>query len=270
MIYKYAIDKLANKGINAKLLIFNFHNIACEDDILSSNSLSIEKFKTNLNWINETFDILPLDTAIERCLDGTLDRASACLTFDDGYESHYSIVKPLLEKINAKGTFFISSEHLEQNLLWHDLLCVFDVLSSDKDKQELSSLVSTLIEKEFQYCRDQIEFVVKYLTLETRKPILEYLRKFIPNDLEAKMMSKKQIVELHKAGHNIGAHTADHPILALESENTAQQQIVSSIQFLSRLLDQDIDTFAYPNGKSNKDYSATHIGLLQQTQLEAQ
>ena len=41
-------------------------------------------------------------------------------TFDDGFEECYTIIAPLLEKYNCRGTFFINANYIESNLEYQD------------------------------------------------------------------------------------------------------------------------------------------------------
>lgn len=43
------------------------------------------------------------------------DQLKVCLTFDDGFETDYTIALPLLIESNAKATFFIVKEYLEKS-----------------------------------------------------------------------------------------------------------------------------------------------------------
>lgn len=46
---------------------------------------------------------------IDEASSGARNARYVCLTFDDGCESHHSVVLPYLEKCNAKATFFVVS-----------------------------------------------------------------------------------------------------------------------------------------------------------------
>lgn len=62
-----------------------------------------------------------------------------------------------------------------------------------------------------------------------------------------------QIREMQRAGMEIGAHSIDHPDLAIASEREQQHQIAGSITAIQEALGQPVITFAYPAGKSSPD-----------------
>jgi peptidoglycan/xylan/chitin deacetylase (PgdA/CDA1 family) len=71
------------------------------------------------------------------------------------------------------------------------------------------------------------------------------------------------------AGMSIGAHTVTHPILANLDDNTARGEILESKVYLERLLREPVNLFAYPNGKPTRDYTATHVDMIQNLGFEA-
>lgn len=40
-------------------------------------------------------------------------KGAVCITFDDGYATHYNVVRPLFNARNQKATFFVTSEHVD-------------------------------------------------------------------------------------------------------------------------------------------------------------
>jgi peptidoglycan/xylan/chitin deacetylase (PgdA/CDA1 family) len=78
----------------------------------------------------------------------------------------------------------------------------------------------------------------------------------LPGDL---MMTSRQVVELHRNGMTVGAHTATHPILLKLTSTAAQDEIASGKAALEQLISAPVTLFAYPNGKPNQDYREEHV-----------
>ena len=91
-------------------------------------------------------------------------------------------------------------------------------------------------------------------------------REELPNDL---MMRSDQVLALHRAGMQIGAHTVSHPILARLDDEPARGEIVASKQTLENLLGARIGLFAYPNGKPDEDYSSASVRLVREAGFDA-
>ncbi|MFK7805328.1 MAG: polysaccharide deacetylase family protein [Anaerolineae bacterium] len=63
-----------------------------------------------------------------------------------------------------------------------------------------------------------------------------------------KMLSANQIVELHKNGIEIGAHTISHPHLDTVPESDAAREIQLSKIWLEAIIGERVYSFAYPHG----------------------
>jgi len=76
-------------------------------------------------------------------------------------------------------------------------------------------------------------------------------------------MSVDELKEVYDSGLvEIGAHTQNHPILANETETTAQYEIQSSILELNAILGVQVSSFAYPNGIPQIDFGKREMNLL--------
>jgi peptidoglycan/xylan/chitin deacetylase (PgdA/CDA1 family) len=83
------------------------------------------------------------------------------------------------------------------------------------------------------------------------------------------MMSDAQLRGMHLAGMEIGAHTAEHPILAVEDDAGAEKEIAAGRQVLQQLIDQSVDLFAYPNGQPGQDYDLRHVAMVEKLGFKA-
>jgi len=65
-------------------------------------------------------------------------------------------------------------------------------------------------------------------------------------------MTKDQIASLARAGHTIGLHTWDHTMVTKYKEAADwQKEIVEPKEKLQKIVDRDVEYFAYPNGVYN-------------------
>lgn len=105
---------------------------------------------------------------------------------------------------------------------------------------------------------------VKYLGLEERDQFLNRLMRLageppLPQNL---MMSSAQVIQLHRAGMEIGGHTMHHPILRLLPDAEAEAEIAGGRSRLQELIGAAVEVFAYPNGKPMQDYDERHVALV--------
>jgi peptidoglycan/xylan/chitin deacetylase (PgdA/CDA1 family) len=81
----------------------------------------------------------------------------------------------------------------------------------------------------------------------------------IPRNL---MLTSEELRSLRAMGIAVGAHTVSHPILARVPLADAEREISAGREHLQSLLDEQIDLFAYPNGKPEQDFTAAHARLV--------
>lgn len=63
------------------------------------------------------------------------------------------------------------------------------------------------------------------------------------------MMTQEQIIELHKAGFEIGSHTLSHPHLPQLTDKELEREISDSKKHLEDMLGNEVQSFAYPYGE---------------------
>ncbi|MBV6396431.1 MAG: hypothetical protein HFACDABA_02029 [Anaerolineales bacterium] len=73
-----------------------------------------------------------------------------------------------------------------------------------------------------------------------------------PEDEAAyRLLTLDQIFEMMEYGMEFGSHTSTHAILPILSEEQCWREIHASRESLSRMLDQPVTSFCYPEGKLN-------------------
>ncbi len=173
-----------------------------------------------------------------------------------------------LNHLGISGTFFATTQHLGKKLLWHDLLMLFEQHASVAEKEKFIRLLAEKVPSE-NFKNLTIEEKLKYLSLDNRLPLLDFIREKVNSLIQQPlMMTEEELVELEDQGHIVGAHTLNHPILSLESPQVARCEIEEDIKLLSSILNNKVQAFAYPNGKPNKDYENEHLKILQQLEID--
>ena len=87
-------------------------------------------------------------------------------------------------------------------------------------------------------------------------PVAGYFGKYakwsLKNNPDLKIISKSMLIELHKLGVEIGAHTMDHVKLTQINKSNAISQVKESKDTLEQILGKKISSFAYPHGDFNQ------------------
>src|SRR5262249_41476112 len=68
------------------------------------------------------FDVVTLEEAQKRIASGANDRATVCITFDDGYADNTLFAIPLLMRYGMPFTYFVSTDHVLRGATFpHDM-----------------------------------------------------------------------------------------------------------------------------------------------------
>jgi len=251
------------------LPVLYFHRVMPEPDPFCPDDWTADRFEELITGLNKYFSILSLDNAMAHLNNGTLPANALCLSFDDGYADNFEYAAPILQKVGAKGCFFVASEGTARGYLWNDKLafilretqhktltfneCTYDLTSLEKRANAYHSLVG----------------IIKIQENGEREKALTYIKDRLGNYTPPRcMMTDKQLITLQNQGHTIGAHTVTHSILSYQSDLVAKQEIEESISDLNSFLPKPVNFFAYPNGWYGKDFTTKHEDMLKQTSVE--
>ncbi len=221
-----------------------------------------------------SFKVLPLGEAASQLAKGTLPAGALCITFDDGYADNAEIALPILRRHGVKATFFVSTSFLDGGRMFNDSVieCVRGARGDMADLTEFALGPRSLAGPQARRrVVDELLPQIKYLGLDEREHFIARLARCLgtgrlPDDL---MMRSEQVVELHRAGMEIGGHTVRHPILRVLADAEAEAEIAGGRARLQDLLDAPVDVFAYPNGRPMQDYDARHVDMVRRLGFRA-
>lgn len=248
-----------------RLSVFAFHAVPRVSPSVPPD-LDLKGFEEILDFICEHFQVLPLDHVVQGMCSGRLPSRAACLTFDDGYQSWFDGVVPLLKSRNLHATFYITTGQLTHLPTWHErlaqcLLAMPDPVLSLPALGLAQMDVSDVLSRRRAY--ELLEGLLKYQPVDVREQLLAQLARMAKTPvLPVTPMSIQQLRELADAGFGIGAHTRTHPILTLCDERSAYEEISQVRETLTELTRVPVHAFAYPNGRPRADYTASHVAMV--------
>lgn len=243
------------------LAILAYRRVLAGPDPLFPERLDARRFEQQLRLLKRWFHLLPLSEAVRRLAERRLPPRAACLTFDDGYADHAAVVLPILQRHGAPAAFFVASGLLDGGWLWPDAVTemvrnapgerlnlgragfgVQDIACPQRRRAVISMLIAAL----------------EALPPEQRRErVLHMARRVSPT-----MLSADQLIALHRAGMQIGAHTVSHPILSALSNAQARAEIADCRARLQEITQAEVSLFAYPHGAPGRDFDARHVDML--------
>jgi len=263
--------RLAKNSSENKAVILNYHRVTYDSDNIYDDRLVASEFKEKMTFLKEHFNVVSLPELIARANSNTIKPLTVAITIDDGYEDGHSVILPILKELNLSAAFFIATDGIDKGCLWNDYI---STALKTTVKQQLEGyldfpifdLSTSELKRE---AHDIIHKKCKFLPLSERKLAIEQLLALLDvNVIHDEFLSSKQIKELHQAGMTIGAHTHQHPILNLESDEDSLQEIQRSKILLETIIDDEVKYFAYPNGKKNSDFNLNHQNMVKGLNFE--
>ncbi len=104
----------------APIISLFYHRVA--DEHPNDWTIATERFKNQIRWLRERYEIVTLEESQRRMGLATSDSPSVCITFDDGYADNCRTATPWLLEEGVPFTYFVATSHvLENRPFKHDL-----------------------------------------------------------------------------------------------------------------------------------------------------
>ncbi|OUR63166.1 hypothetical protein A9Q74_02880 [Colwellia sp. 39_35_sub15_T18] len=254
--------KVASKFTkNNKLAVLTYHQVSDVNSMHNLLSLDVELFEQHLVWLKRHFTVMDLNEAFHLMVTGNLPERAIVISIDDGYVDSYTTIFPLLQKHGLLASFFIATAGIDDGFLWDELVSssIMSVPNSMTHIEFENQKISLTTYNEKLIAIADIIKKIKYASIKQRNVLIdELLMQTGSSRCEQQFLSKEHIVTLHRANMCIGAHTVNHPILACESDEVAEQEMLVSKQALENIIGEQVNFLAYPNGKPSKDFNKVH------------
>jgi peptidoglycan/xylan/chitin deacetylase (PgdA/CDA1 family) len=250
------------------LSILIYHRVLARPDPLFTEQVDARRFEQHLRLLTRWFKVMPLSEAVRRLHQRTLPSRAACITFDDGYADNAEVALPILQRWRVPATFFVASGFLDGGCMWNDAV-VEVVRNAPGERLNLSRSGFGTYDIRCTVRRraviDMLLAALRYLPPDERLArVGSMARRFTPT-----MLSSDQVLALHRAGMEIGAHTVSHPVLTAISNADARAEIANSRARLQEIIQAPVRLFAYPNGKPGQDFEKRHSNMLRSQGFDA-
>ncbi len=197
-------------------------------------------------------DVISLDEAVERIRDpgrGRAGRRFVVITFDDGYADNFECALPVLERLEAPFTVYVTTDLVEGGgrLWWIGL----ERLIEENDVVDVAPMGRRFPTASFREKADALEAVTRWVWTDVgrRAPRLRAVFERHGLSSSAAGLSREQLRVLGRHPlATIGGHTSGHAWLAGLSEPEAYREMSDNKTFLENVCGRPVDHFAYPHG----------------------
>jgi len=256
---------LLNTAGKQRLAILIYHRVMPERDPMRPGEPTTIEFDWQMRLLREHFNPLPLSRAVELLGTGELPPRAVCVTFDDGYADNERLALPVLVRHGIPATVFVSTGYLNGGRMFNDTVIetLREVSGQELDLRDLGlGLHSVATPSERLATVDVLLRNIKRRDPAERTELVERVASYARSLPENLMMTDAQVRNLADSGLEVGAHTVSHPILASAQDSVAREEIRAGKAHLEDLLQREIHTFAYPNGKPGDDYERRHRDMV--------
>jgi peptidoglycan/xylan/chitin deacetylase (PgdA/CDA1 family) len=258
---------------DSKLMILAFHNISEASESLDESfqplnlrpENTIRQFELQLRCLKKWCKVVSLEEGIywmkkERVFRDKL----AVITFDDSYESFYTLAFPLLKKYDFPATVFLPTDFINsQRIFWWDELqqIMFYAVPSGESASVLIPVIGEKLAKQFyevgkdfkhkaQFL-ESLEFYLRNIEDELRQEKIEKLKELLLTDQHVKLakpgnLSWDQIAEMSREGISFGSHTCSHLNLKFASLERVKEELAKSKEIIEENIKAKVFSFAYP------------------------
>lgn len=261
----------------ARLVVLMYHDILSDVErsevpALDIDSPSASEFEAHMREIRQRYRVLSMRDVVREMQSGGLRKDTVVVTFDDGYESVYSLAYPVLRELDLPATLFVLTGWISRHntFWWQELRAV--VARSRFEGVEPKALREIVpawnndiprrpdpditfrrrfldhAEREFRSL-DEVELDDR---LSALRALLMPGRDAVP--VRDTALTWDQIHELGGNGFELAAHTCTHVNLRYADRTTAEHEIVRSREEIERHAGCDVVGFAYPYGKDVPHY----------------
>ena len=268
ILYTSSILPFYNRIRNKKqLTVVVYHRVLEKSDYRWRQadkewSVSTKFFTDSLMFYKKHYNPVTLEEVINAHINNEiLPNNSILITFDDGWKDNYDYAYPIVKECGVPITIFCTTGAINKAYLnWREVIYAITLLSPKNIKLFYEILTKHNIStNDIRTPHDIINKMSK--SIHKNKMINEV------NDLtsmlgdEPQMLSEQEIIEMSKDPLiSFGTHGHSHEPLA--SVIDAKNELLESKLILSKLINKDIETLAYPHSSTDQNIynDARNIG----------
>jgi peptidoglycan/xylan/chitin deacetylase (PgdA/CDA1 family) len=253
---------------NGRVCVVNYHRILEAKDPLLESEPDVATFRWQMALLAKCFNVIPLHDAVQLIGTGRMPPRAVCITFDDGYRSVHDLALPILQEFKLPATVFVTTGFVGGGHMWNDRIieAVQNLPPGQLDLRELglgTYSLASLADRQLTVGR--LTEASKYLPPQGRFDLVQRLEHMVGDNLDhGLMLTPEMVVNLDRAGIEIGAHTISHPILTSLDDASSRLEIEGGKKELEAIIGKPVRLFAYPNGKIGKDFDERHMRMARE------
>lgn len=247
-----------------KLTGFFYHAITLDSMPHVENlyqPITASHFENTLLELKKKYNFIRYGQIVDAFENGSvLPKNAAHLSFDDGFVENYTVVMPILERLEIPCMFFLTSKWIDNQSLFYRSkvsLCVAKV--KEMDHAELETVLSKIDNVKII---DKLSLINRLKSFKQTEQIeIDAYCELMGIDTQAFLkerkpfLTKEQILEMHQSGSTFGGHSCTHRKFTQLPLNQVEDEIVKSCKAIQEITGQERVPFAFPNSATGFDRS---------------
>lgn len=269
LIRPHALSVLGRLPATAGLAGFGhilmFHRVIPRSRMSGYGMAAFEITPQNLEFVvgffrRRGYRVISLDEMLEAYASGSFDRKFIVMTFDDGYKDTLSVAYPILKKLHAPFTIYITTGYVDREAVKWDYLAEAIVDKNDgvtiEGRDGSTLLDCSTPERKRRSCDTLQDYLFDLNVAGFGDKICSFVRRygFDPySKTDELMLDWEQLKEM--VGDplvTIGSHSVNHHALSRLGSFEARNEIAESKRRLEEVLGVEIGHFSYPYGRAHE------------------
>jgi peptidoglycan/xylan/chitin deacetylase (PgdA/CDA1 family) len=264
-LQRFASPRLTRVFGAGRAVVLKYHSVLAAPDPMRPGETTAEEFDAQMAVVAASFRNQTLGEFMDSRRAAPTEN-TVVVTFDDGYKDNHDVALPIMKKHGIRATMFVATGYLDGEAMWNDRLieamrvsvgCTVDLADAGLGAVAIDTLETA------GRTAQRVLSAIKRLPQQQRAEFVDrFVRASGGRSEKRVMMNAAEVAALANAGMEVGAHTVTHPILSTLSPEESWNEITSSKQALERIVGQEVRTFAYPNGRPDKDFTDGDVQLV--------
>jgi peptidoglycan/xylan/chitin deacetylase (PgdA/CDA1 family) len=229
-------------------LALMYHSVAEDQgdkrrEIVAPHGAAI--FERQLRYVRRRYRLVPSRDLLEAVRTRRRgQRFPVAITFDDDLACHALVSLPILERVGAPATFFLSGASLDAPFAfwWERLQRAFD-----EDVEDVPALVGSA-----GRTIHELGWDIEAMTPSDRDAVSARLAERLGPDQPDAGMREGEVRTLVARGMTVGFHTRRHDPLTSLSDNALATALREDREHLEEIVGRRLDVIGYPHGKADR------------------
>jgi peptidoglycan/xylan/chitin deacetylase (PgdA/CDA1 family) len=251
--YLAGLPHFTRRKLSGGLIVLTYHSFGPAEEHPYVGRQPIDRLEAQLEHLQRYYEIVPLEQGIERTARGPFSgnsRPMVAITVDDGYGDNYSVLFPVLCRMNVPATIFLATDYLDsERLPWPTRVSALLHYAQEKEI-DVPVVIRTGTAAAKIESGHRLRYHLSHLGHAERDGILADLeRRLSPRPYRALApLTWDQVRRMQDQNINFGSHTQFHGWLDRLDANEVRQELDVSKQRVEAETGRPCSIIAYPNG----------------------